>query len=120
MSSEFSSYQAKTPRLMSECHQSLFFNTINKKSFLVTLAIPFRFMPPAISVSSVAHLPCLFLVKCQIPIFQNTLQYHTAADFSELIVLKHILQVLLILLPYIFRSHNPHPGANTGNPAKEL
>mgnify|MGYP004592759535 CR=1 FL=1 len=36
------------------------------------------------------------------------------------IVLKRILQVLFILLPYIFRSDNPHPGADTGNPAKKL
>ena len=36
------------------------------------------------------------------------------------IVLKRILQVLFILLPYIFRSDNLHPGADAGNPAKEL
>ena len=38
----------------------------------------------------------------------------------ELIVSKHTLQILFILLLYIFRSDNPHPGSDTGKPAKKL
>ena len=38
----------------------------------------------------------------------------------ELIVSKHTLQILFILLLYIFRSDNPHPRSDTGKPAKKL
>ena len=55
--------------------------------------------------------------------WQNTSRDITCEQLRNLsvhIVLNHTLQVLFILLPYIFRSDNPHPEADTGNPAKEL
>ena len=45
---------------------------------------------------------------------------HNQRNLSVHIVPNHILQVLFILLLYILRPYNPHPGSDTGNPAKEL
>ena len=45
---------------------------------------------------------------------------HNQPDSSVHIVLNPALQVLFILLSYIFRFDNPHTGSDTGNPSKEL
>ena len=46
--------------------------------------------------------------------------HHTAADMSELIVLKNVFQVFFILLFHFFRPDDPHPGSDSCKPAKEL